>query len=92
MERRLLLLGSVAWIGGLASVVTASRPAGAAMQPVEVAPTSGLGAEIANRCAATDSDHDRIAAQLRARLAAAPSLTSLSEKCPICGCPVTVSR
>ncbi|HEY7990017.1 MAG TPA: hypothetical protein VID77_01395 [Stellaceae bacterium] len=89
--RRQLLLGSVAWIGGLAAVA-ASLPAGAAMQQVKVPPTSDLGIAIANRCKVSSADHDAIKAQLAARLAANPMLGSLSEKCPLCGCPIVVSR
>jgi hypothetical protein len=88
-ERRLLLLGGVAWVGGLAAV--SARPAGAAMQQVEIPRGSPFGAAIANRCSA-DAEHADIAARLRAELAADPSLKSASAECPICGCPVVVSR
>lgn len=89
--RRQLFLGSAAWIGGLAAFA-AARPAGAAMQQVEVPATSKLGIAIANRCKVSSADHDAIKAELAARLAADPSLVSLSEQCPICGCPIVVSR
>lgn len=89
--RRQLLLGSAAWVGGI-TALAASRPAGAAMQEVEVRPTSGLGAAIANRCNVSSADHDAIKAQLAKQLAANPSLGTLSEKCPLCGCPIIVSR
>ena len=86
--RRQLLLGSVADLAAIAS----ARPAGAAMQQVKVPPTSDLGIAIANRCKVSSADHDAIKTQLAAHLAADPSLRSLSEKCPLCGCPIVVSR
>lgn len=89
--RRQLLLGSAAWVGGIAALA-AARPAGAAMQAVEVRPASPLGAAIANRCNASSADHDAIKARLAKQLAANPSLGTLSERCPLCGCPIIVSR
>jgi hypothetical protein len=89
--RRQLLRGSIGWIGGVA-VLAAAKPAGAAMQLVEVRPQSPLGIAIANRCKVASPDHDAIRARLTALLAANPSLGTLSEKCPICGCPIVVSR
>ncbi len=89
--RRQLLRGSIGWIGGVAALA-AARPAGAAMQRVEVRPQSPLGIAIANRCKVASPDHDAIRARLTALLAANPSLGTLSEQCPICGCPIIVSR
>ena len=89
--RRQLLRGSIGWIGGVA-VLAAAKPAGAAMQQVEVRPQSPLGTAIANRCKVASPDHDAIRARLMALLAANPSLGTLSEQCPICGCPIVVNR
>ena len=89
--RRQVLLSTAAWVGGIA-VAVAAKPAGAAMQSVEVRPTSPLGIAIANRCKVSSTDHDAIKARLMAELAANPSLVTLSERCPICGCPVVASR
>jgi hypothetical protein len=89
--RRQLLLGTAAWVGGIAAIA-AARPAGAAMQSMEVRPSSPLGVAIANRCKVSSADHDPIKARLLTELAANPSLDTLSERCPICGCPVIVSR
>lgn len=91
-SRRKLIFNSAAWIGGIAAVAAASKPAGAAMQQVDVPAQSPLGIAIANRCKVLSADHDTIRARLMAELAANPSLRTLSEECPICGCPVVVSR
>jgi len=89
--RRQLLHGSIGWIGGVA-LLAAAKPGGAAMRRVEVRPQSPLGIAIANRCKVASPDHDAIRARLTGELAANPSLGTLSEKCPICGCPIVVSR
>lgn len=89
--RRQLLRSSAAWVGGLAALA-AAKPAGAAMQQVEVPAQSPLGIAIANRCKAQSADHGAIRARLLAELAADPGRRSLTEQCPLCGCPVTVSR
>jgi hypothetical protein len=89
--RRQLLRSSVGWIGG-ATVLVAATSAGAAMQSVKVRPQSPLGIAIANRCKVASPDHDAIRARLTALLAANPSLGTLSEQCPICGCPIVVNR
>jgi hypothetical protein len=89
--RRQLLRSSAAWVGGLAALA-AARPAGAAMQQVKVPAQSPLGFAIANRCKVQSADHDAIRARLTVELAADQSLGTLTERCPLCGCPVTVSR
>ena len=91
-SRRRLIFNSAAWVGGITAVAALARPAGAAMQEVDVPAQSPLGVAIANRCKVSSADHDAIRAQLKAELAANPSLTTLSEQCPICGCPIIVSR
>ena len=89
--RRQLILNTAALVGGFAAVA-AARPAGAAMEQVEVRPTSPLGIAIANRCKVSSGEHDAIKARLMAMLAANPSLGALRERCPICGCPIVASR
>lgn len=68
----------------------AVRSAGA-WQVEEITPASPLGSALANRCAGS-SDHAALIAQLQAQLAKEPSASTLTAKCPICGCPVIVSR
>ncbi len=88
-ERRRLLLSTAAWLGG-AATLAAARPAGA-FQVFVASPDSSVGTLYANRCGPS-SEHAAIVAELQARLAQDPALTSLTAACPICGCPVTVSR
>jgi len=87
--RRRLLFSSAAWVGGLAAVA-AIRPA-RAFQVEEMPPTSAIGRAYANRCGGT-AEHAALTARLQALLASDPSARSMSETCPICGCPITVSR
>jgi hypothetical protein len=91
-SRRRLIFNSAALIGGVAAVAAATRSAAAAMQQVDVPAQSPLGIAIANRCKVSSADHDAIRGRLMAELAANPSLSTLSEQCPICGCPIIVSR
>ena len=87
--RRRLLLSTAAWVGGLAAVA-ASRPARAFQ--VEVMDSgSAVGRAYANRCGGS-SEHAALIARLQALLANDPSARSMSETCPICGCPIIVSR
>ena len=88
-HRRELLLSAAAWVGGLATLA-ASRPA-RAFETYTAPPTSKLGLAYSNRCGPS-SEHASLVAQLRGDLARAPSAASLTATCPICGCPVTVSR
>ena len=89
-SRGRLTFHSAGWIGRVAAL--AASPAGAAMQQVEVPAQSPLGIAIANRCKAQSADHGAILARLLAELATEPSRGILTECCPLCGCPVTVSR
>lgn len=89
-DRRQLLLSTAAWIGGLATVVAAAAPA-RAFEEQTLAAKSPLGLAVANRCSLA-SGHAALAAQLRTELAQNPALTSLSATCPLCGCPVVVTR
>ena len=88
-EPRGLLLSTAAWVGGLAGVV-AIRSA-RAFQVEEMTPTSAVGRAYADRCYGS-SKHAAIIAPLKALLASDPSVRSMSETCPICGCPIIVSR
>jgi hypothetical protein len=88
-ERRRLLRSAAAWVGGLAAVA-ATRPA-RAFQVEEMPPASAMGRAYANRCGGS-SEHAALIARLEALLASDPSAQSMSETCPICGCPIIVSR
>lgn len=83
--RRGLLLSAA----GLAAAAV-SRRAGA-FQVEEMSPTSAVGRAFADRCGGA-SEHAAIVARLQSLLANDPSAASLTETCPICGCPVVVSR
>lgn len=88
-QRRRLLLSSAGWVAGLAAVA-ATRPA-RAFQVEAMPPTSAIGRAYANRCGSS-SEHAALIARLQALLASDPSARSMSETCPICGCPIIVSR
>ena len=87
--RRRLLLSTAAWAGGLAAAA-AVRPA-LAFQVEEMTPTSAVGRAYAQRCGGA-SEHAALVARLQARLANDPSATTMTATCPLCGCPVVVSR
>ena len=93
LSRRGLLKGSLALMPGVA-MIAATTPA-AAFSTETMIPRSSAGLAYANRCGG-DSMHPVITARLEAELAArtGPPGTTLSETavCPICGCPITVSR
>ena len=88
-QRRRLLLSSAGWVGGLAAFA-AGRPA-RAFQVEVMPPTSAMGRAYANRCGGA-SEHAALITRLQALLANDPSARSISETCPICGCPIIVSR
>jgi hypothetical protein len=88
-ERRRLLLSTAAWLTGLAAVA-ATRSA-RAFQVEEMPPTSAMGRAYAARCGGS-SEHAALITRLQALLASDPSARSMSENCPICGCPIIVSR
>jgi hypothetical protein len=87
--RRRVLLSTAAWAGGLA-VAAMARRAGA-FQVEVLTPTSAVGRAYASRCGGA-SEHAALIAKLQAQLANDPSAASMAETCPICGCPVVVSR
>jgi hypothetical protein len=88
-ERRSLLLSTAAWVGGLAAA-GASRFAHA-FQVEVMDPGSAVGRAYANRCGGS-SEHAALIARLQTLLTNDPSAQSMSETCPICGCPIIVSR
>jgi hypothetical protein len=87
--RRRLLLSTAAWAGGLAAAI-AVRRAGA-FQVEEMTSTSAVGRAYAQRCGGA-SEHVALVAWLQAQLADDPSATTMTATCPLCGCPVVVSR
>lgn len=87
--RRHLLLASVGWVAGLAAV-TAMRPA-KAFTIEEAEPTSPAGIAFSQRCGPS-SDHTALRAQLLQTLNSDHSRNFVSATCPLCGCPVVVSR
>jgi len=89
--RRQLILNAGVILGGGVAVLAGATVARGAMQAQTLAPSSALGIAVANRCKVS-SDHAAIRAQLLQELAADPALTTLSERCPICGCPIVVTR
>jgi hypothetical protein len=89
LERRRLLLSTVAWVGGLAAVA-ANQPA-RAFQVEEMPPASTVGRAYAERCGGS-SEHAALIARLQALLVEDPSAASLTATCAICGCPVVVTR
>ena len=88
-ERRLLMLSTAAWVGGFAAIA-ATRSAHV-FQVEEMPPTSAVGRAYANHCGGS-AEHAALIARLQTLLANDPSARSMSETCPICGCPVIVSR
>ncbi|HTV30855.1 MAG TPA: hypothetical protein VMF32_24165 [Xanthobacteraceae bacterium] len=88
-DRRRLLRSTAAWfVGGVA--LTATRSA-KAWEMQSLSPKSPLGIAVANRCGGA-TDHAWLVARLKAELAEDPSAQTLSAVCPLCGCPVIVSR
>jgi hypothetical protein len=88
-ERRRLLLSTATWVGTLAAV--AGTRSARAFQVEEMPPTSAIGRAYANRCGGS-AEHAALIARLQTLLANDPSARSMSETCPICGCPIIVSR
>jgi len=88
------LLGSAAAAMGLALLGKARDASALTMEPMR--PDSRVGLAYANRCQAVapkaNAEHEAIATRLRAELVSLPSLPAASEPCPVCGCPVVVTR
>jgi hypothetical protein len=89
MQSRRKLLQATAVLFGSGTALSFG-PA-AALQLVEIDPESPLAQEYNARCGG-DPQHAALQADLRAALLRDPSTKSLSAPCPICGCPISVSR
>jgi hypothetical protein len=93
LSRRTLLGGSVAVVPGLAWLGMGRTARAFSVETMS--PGSSLGLAFSNRCGG-DSMHEVVRARLEADLATqtGPVGSTLSETavCPICGCPITVSR
>jgi hypothetical protein len=90
--RRELLMTTAIWAGGaLAAAALFSPRRAAAFEIQEVPAASGLGLAYTNRCGPA-SEHTAMKTRLQGELARDSAAASMSEKCPICGCPVTVWR
>lgn len=91
-SRRDLLVTTALWTGGaLATALLFRAHRAAAFEIYEVPAQSGLGLAYTNRCGPA-SEHTALKARLQGELSRDNSTSSLSEKCPICGCAVTVWR
>ncbi len=88
-ERRRLLINLAMGLGG-ASLLVLARSANA-FEMQSISPGSGIGLAYSNRCGGS-AEHAGLTSQLRGQLANNPSSSSMTATCPICGCPVTVSR
>jgi hypothetical protein len=84
-----LLLGAASGTG-LAALLGATNRS-KAFEQAELGTNSGVALAYATRCSGA-SEHAVIISNLRARLAADSSADSQTQICPICDCPVTVSR
>ncbi|MFI5023199.1 MAG: hypothetical protein ACHQRJ_16335 [Alphaproteobacteria bacterium] len=93
VNRRAFLL-STAGLGGVLALLSRSQSA-AALSIEGIPAQSGLGAAYANRCSG-DGAHAQILAKLESALAgrtgAPGSMISMTEYCPICGCPIIATR
>ncbi|HUZ71959.1 MAG TPA: hypothetical protein VMU87_03140 [Stellaceae bacterium] len=88
-DRRRMLRSTAAWVAGGAAFALAPRAKAWEVQKLN--PASPLGLAVANRCGGP-TDHAWLVAELKAELANDPSAQSLSKNCPLCGCPVIVTR
>lgn len=89
IERRQILRSAAAGITG-ALVFLTSRHA-AAWSEESISPDSAIGLAYSNHCAA-DTQHAPIRATPRERLLNNSALASASQTCPLCGCPIIVTR
>jgi hypothetical protein len=87
--RRRLLRNAVAWVSGIAGLA-AVKPAGA-FETYTVGRNSALGLSYSNHCGPA-AEHAGLVAQLQSQLQSDPAAATITQTCPICGCPVTVSR
>jgi hypothetical protein len=87
-SRRKLLQATAALLGG--GTALSFGPANA-FQQIELDPENPIAQEYYAHCGG-DPEHAAVQANLRDELMKDPSLKSLSATCPICGCPVSVTR
>lgn len=88
VDRR-ALLRSAALLGATAALARPGKARALSIEPMP--PMSAAAFAYANRCG-PDSAHAGITARLRQELAADPARQSLSQTCPLCGCPIIVTR
>jgi hypothetical protein len=88
-SRRRLILNTAAWVSGVSALALAAPVRAFELQAIS--PGSETGLAYSNRCGGS-SEHAGLVSQLRSQLADNPSSSSMTATCPICGCPVTVSR
>jgi hypothetical protein len=91
-SRRDLLVTTAIWAGGaLATALLFSARRAGAFEIYEAPATSGLGLAYTNRCGPA-SEHSAMTMRMKGELARDSAAPSMTEQCPICGCPVTVWR
>jgi hypothetical protein len=84
------LLQAAALMAGAAAPFAFTRTAGAwDVTPLD--PASPAGIAYSERCGGSQ-EHAALSQKLKLALANDPAAASLSAACPICGCPVVVSR
>jgi len=88
-SRRRLLFNTAAWVGGVSALALVKSARAFEMRTIS--PGSDTGLAYSNRCGGS-SEHAGLVSQLHSELANNPSSSSMTATCPICGCPVTVSR
>jgi hypothetical protein len=90
--RRQLLLGTAKWVGGVASVaaIGVAQPA-QAFRSYVANPASGVGLLYSDRCG-PGAEHAQLISELQGKLESDPAVPSMTVMCPLCGCPVTVTR
>lgn len=84
------LLHAAALLAGTAVPLAFTRSA-TAWDVMPLDPASAAGLAYSNRCGGSE-EHGALMQKLRMNLANDPSAAALSATCPICGCPVIVSR
>jgi len=94
LNRRAFLLGTAAALGGGGAALALMRSA-SALSIEKISAQSPLGVAFSNRCQ-PDAEHERIRKLLEEQLSresGAPGTTlTAQEFCPLCGCPIIVSR
>jgi hypothetical protein len=88
-DRRSVLLSTVAWAAGITAIALTRQAK--AFQIEDVSPSSLDGLAISQRCGPA-SEHTALIAKLQTMLNQDSSRDSITAICPICGCPVVVTR